>query len=192
MQHNNVDKDYQSPSHADSYLMHYETPVEYKKQNRQCTFNVSHMLKSKSGFRCAVIGHMIKKLLKSPITKGTMLRILRLHKCSEKSDDFNLTRLLLNIRKYRLQKNIERLKKSVKEMRQKFSIWGAAKKLNMNYSELHHILTQCKDSGRNVSELNKKNALEFYASHRITLSLPFKNMQRICIMVIMVNVMCCI
>ena len=25
-----------------------------------------------------------------------------------------------------------------------------------------------------MSELNKKNALEFYASHRITLSLPFK------------------
>ena len=103
-----------------------------------------------------------------------MLKILRLHTCSEKSDDFNLTRLLLNIRKYRLQKHVERLKKSVKEMRQKFSIWGAAKKLNMNYSELHHIITQCKHSGRNVSELNKKNALEFYASHRITLSLPFK------------------
>ena len=33
---------------------------------------------------------------------------------------------------------------------------------------------QCKHSGRNVSELNKKNALEFYASHRIRLSLPFK------------------
>ena len=28
MQHNNADKDYQSPSHADSYLMPYETPVD--------------------------------------------------------------------------------------------------------------------------------------------------------------------
>ena len=74
-QRNNVDKDYQSPSHADSYLMPYETPVEYKKQIRQCTFNVSHMLKSKSGFRCTVIGCMIKKLLKSPTTKRTMLKI---------------------------------------------------------------------------------------------------------------------
>ena len=90
-------------------------------------FDVSCMLKSKSGFRCAVIGRMIKKFLKSPSTKGTMLKILRLHTCSEKSDDLNLTRLLLNIRKYRLQKNVERLKKSVKEMRQKFSIWRAAK-----------------------------------------------------------------
>ena len=101
------------------------------------------MLKSKSGFRCAVIGRMIKKLLKSPSTKGTMLKILSLHTCSEKSDEFNLTRLLLNIRKYRLQKNIERLQKSVKEMRQKFGIRGTAKKLNMNYSELHRIITQC-------------------------------------------------
>ena len=84
--------------------MPYEIPVEYRKQIRQCMFNVSHMLKSKSGFRCAVIGHMIKKLLKSLSTKGTMLKILRLNTCSEKSDDFNLTRLLLNIRKYRLQK----------------------------------------------------------------------------------------
>ena len=104
MQRNNIDKDYQSPSHPDSYIMPYETPVEYKKQIRQHTFDVSHMLKSKSGFRCTVIGHMIKKLLKSPSTKGTMLKILRLHTCSEKSDEFNLTRLLLNIRKYRLQK----------------------------------------------------------------------------------------
>ena len=80
------------------------------------------MLKSKSGFKCTVIGCMIKKLLKSPLTKGTMLKILSLHTCSQKSDEFNLTRLLLNISKYRLQKNVERLKKSVKEMRQKFSI----------------------------------------------------------------------
>ena len=84
------------------------------------------MLKSKSGFRCTVIGHMIKRLLKSPCTKGTMLKILRLHTCSEKSDEFNLTRLLLNIRKYRLQKYVERLKESVKEMSQKFGIRGAA------------------------------------------------------------------
>ena len=62
------------------------------------------MLKSKSGFRCTVIGRMIKKLLKSPSTKGTMLKILRLHTCSEKSDDFNLNRLLLNIRMYRFKK----------------------------------------------------------------------------------------
>ena len=104
MQCNNIDKDYESPLHTDSYLMPYETPVEYKKEVRKCTFDVSHMLKSKSGFRCAVIGCMIKNLLKSPTTKGTMLKILRLHKCSEERDDFNLTRLLLNIRKYRLQK----------------------------------------------------------------------------------------
>ena len=103
MQCNNEDKDYESTSHADSYLMPYETPVEYKKQIRQHTFDVSHMLKSKSGFRCAVIGRMINKLLKSPTTKGTMLKILWLHNCSEKSDEFNLTRVLLNIR-YRLQK----------------------------------------------------------------------------------------
>ena len=44
----------------------------------------------------------------------------------------------------------------------------------MNYSELHHIITQHKYSGRNVSELNKKNALEFYASHIIMVSLLFK------------------
>ena len=59
-------------------------------------------------------------------------------------------------------------------MRQKFSIQGAAKKLNMNYSELHHMITQCQKSSRNVCELNKKVALDFYTSHRITLSLPFK------------------
>ena len=59
-------------------------------------------------------------------------------------------------------------------MRQKFGIRVAAKKLNLNYSELHHIITQHKQRSRNVSELNKKNALEFYASHRIMLSLPFK------------------
>ena len=74
---------YQSPSHPDSNVMPYETPVQYKKQIRQCTFNVSHMLKSKSGFKCTVIGHMIKKLLKSPLTKGTMLKILRLHTFSQ-------------------------------------------------------------------------------------------------------------
>ena len=44
----------------------------------------------------------------------------------------------------------------------------------MNSSELHRIITLCKHSGRNVSEFNKKNSLEFYASHRIMLSLPFK------------------
>ena len=44
----------------------------------------------------------------------------------------------------------------------------------MNYSELHRIITQCQKSSRNVSELNKKTALDFYPSHRITLCLPFK------------------
>ena len=113
---------YKSPSHPDSNVMPYETPVQYKKQIRQCTYDVSHMLKSKSGFKCAVIGCMIKKLLKSPLMKATMLKILRLHTYRQKSNEFNLTRLLLNIRTYRLQKNVERFKKSVKEMRQKFSI----------------------------------------------------------------------
>ena len=42
------------------------------------------------------------------------------------------------------KKHGERLKERVKEMRQKFGISGAAKKLNMNYSELHHIITQHK------------------------------------------------
>ena len=51
---------YQSPSHPDSKVMPYETPVQYTKQIRQCTFDVSHMLKSKSGFKYAVIGRMIK------------------------------------------------------------------------------------------------------------------------------------
>ena len=75
-----------------------------KKQIRQYTYDVSHMLKSKSDFKCAVIGRMIKKLLKSPSMKGTMLKMLRLHTFSQKSDEFNLTRLLLKIRKYILQK----------------------------------------------------------------------------------------
>ena len=97
-----------------------------------------------------------------------------MHTFSENCDKFNLTRPLLIIRKYRLQKNIKRLKKSVKEMRRKFIILGAAKKLDMNYSEMHCIITQHKKSSRNVSELNKKTALDFYASHRITLSLPYK------------------
>ena len=90
---------YQSPSHIDSNVVPYETPVQYKKQIRQHTFVISHILKSKSEFKCAVIGHMIKKLFKSPLMKGTMLKILKLQTCSQKSDEFNLTRLLLNIRK---------------------------------------------------------------------------------------------
>ena len=95
---------YQSSSHPDSNIMPYETPVQYKKLIRQHTFEVNHMLKSKSGYKCTVIGHMIKMLLKSPLTKGTMLKIFRLHTYTQKSDEFNLTRLLLNIWKYRLQK----------------------------------------------------------------------------------------
>ena len=74
MQCNNVDKDDQSPSHPDSYIMSYETPVEYKKQIRQCTFDVSHMLKSKSGLRCTIIGCMIKRLLKSLLQKEQCLK----------------------------------------------------------------------------------------------------------------------
>ena len=83
--------------------------MQYKKQIRQCTFDISRILKSKSDFKCAVIGGMIKKLLKSPSMKGTMLKILRLHTCSQKSDEFNLTRILLNIRKYRLQKKCRKV-----------------------------------------------------------------------------------
>ena len=54
--------------------MPYETPVQYKKQIRQHMFDISHILNSKSDFKCAVIGQMIKKLLKSPWQKEQWLK----------------------------------------------------------------------------------------------------------------------
>ena len=49
-----------------------------------------------------------------------------------------------------------------------------AHRLDINYSELYCIITQCTKSRRIVSDSNKKTALDFYASHRMKLSLPYK------------------
>ena len=54
---------------------------------------------------------------------------------------------------------MQKFNESVQEMKEKYSIQGAIKKLDMNYSELYHIIIQCTKSRRIVSDLNKKMAL---------------------------------
>ena len=81
--------------------------------------------------------------MKSPSTSGTMSQIMKRH-CSFASMDSNdsdLVHSVLKIQKYKTSKNILKAVECVALLKKKYSIRNAARKLNMQYSHLHRLLS---------------------------------------------------
>ena len=126
-------------------LAEYVTPDKYKSQIRQRTYDVSQKLPNSPGLKTAVISRCVKKLIRSPSTHLEMTRVMNRY-CSvvaKFKDNKALQQIVLKIRKYKANKNIDRLTRCVNELKQMTSIRQAAKRLDIHYSSLHRMLTVC-------------------------------------------------
>ena len=155
----------------------YKTPEKFLKQIRQHTFDCNSNLPDSKELKCAVLNHVVGKMMKSPSTSGTMSQIMKRH-CSFASMDSNdsdLVHSVLKIQKYKTSKNILKAVECVALLKKKYSIRNAARKLNMQYSHLHRLLSiSQKPHARSLTKSSKANIVKFYKSNKISMQLPFK------------------
>ena len=157
-------------------LAEYVTPDKYKSQIRQRTYDVSQKLPNSPGLKTAVISRCVKKLIRSPSTRLEMTWVMNRY-CSvvaKFKDNKVLQQIVLKIRKYKANKNIDHLTRCVNELKQMTSIRQAAKRLDIHYSSLHRMLTVREHSRRRVTDEQRQNVLKFYSSTSISLQLPYK------------------
>ena len=155
----------------------YKTPEKFLKQISQRTFDCNSKLPDSKELKCAVLNHVVGKMMKSPSTSGTMSQIMKRH-CSFASMDSNdsdLVHSVLKIQKYKTSKNILKAVECVGLLKNKYSIQNAARKLNMQYSHLHRLLSiSQKPHARSLTKSSKANIVKFYKSNKISMQLPFK------------------
>ena len=85
-----------------------KTPEKFLKQIRQRTFDCNSNFPDSKELKCAVLNHVVGKMMKSLLTSGTMSQIMKWH-CSSASMDSNdsdLVHSVLKIQKYKTSKNI--------------------------------------------------------------------------------------
>ena len=66
--HTKIDKNYS-----------YKTAEKFLKQIRQCTYDCNHNLPELKELKCAVVNHVLGKMMKSPSTSRTMAQIIKWH-----------------------------------------------------------------------------------------------------------------
>ena len=155
----------------------YKTPEKFLKQIRQRTYDCNQNLPESKELKCAVVSRVVGKLMKSPSTSGTMSQIIKRHSTftSLDSNDSDLVHSVLKIQKYKTSKNIVKAVECVTLLKQKYSIRNAARKLKMQYSHLHRLLSiSRKPHGRSLSNSCKANIVKSYTSNKISMQLPFK------------------
>ena len=130
--HTEIDKNY-----------NYKTPENFLKQIRQRTYDYNQNLPESKELKCAVVNHVVGKMMKSPSTSRTMSQIIKWHSTftSLESNDSDLVHSVLKIQKYKTSKNILKAVECVRLLKQKYSILSAARKLKMEYSHLHRLLS---------------------------------------------------
>ena len=121
----------------------YKTPEKFLKQIGQRTYDCNQNLLESKELKCAVVSRVVGKLMKSPSTSGTMSQIIKRHSTftSLDSNDSDLVHSVLKIQKYKTSKNIVKAVECVTLLKQKYSIRNAARKLKMQYSHLHRLLS---------------------------------------------------
>ena len=127
--------------------------------------------------KSAVLSHVVGKMMKSPSTSGTMSQIIKQHSTftSIDSNDSGLVRSVLKIQKYKTSKNILKAVECVTLLKQKYSIQSAARKLKMQYSHVHRLLSiSPKAHARSLYNSSKANIVKCYKSNKISMQLPFK------------------
>ena len=155
----------------------YKTPEKFLKQIRQRTFDCNSNLPDSKELKCAVLNRVVGKMMKSPSTSGTMSQIMKRH-CSFASMDSNdsdLVHSVVKIQNYKTSKNILKAVECVALLKKKYTIQNAARKLNMQYSHLHRLLSiSQKPHASSLTKSSKANIVKFYKSNKISMQLPFK------------------
>ena len=155
----------------------YKTPEKFLKQIRQRTYDCNQNLPESKELKCAVLSRVVGKMMKSPSTSGTMSQIIKRHSTftSIDSNDSDLVHSVLKIQKYKTSKNILKAVECVTLLKQKYSIRSAARKLKMQYSHVHRLLSiSHKAHARSLSNSSKANIVKCYKSNKISMQLPFK------------------
>ena len=127
--------------------------------------------------KCAVVNRVVGKMMKSPSTSRTMSQIIKWHSTftNLEGNDSDLVHSVLKIQKYKTSRNILKVVGCVRLLKQKYSIRSAARKLKMQYSHLHRLLSiSQKPHSRSLSNSSKANIVKFYRSNKISMQLPFK------------------
>ena len=155
----------------------YKTPEKFLKQIRQRTYDCNSNLPDSKELKCAVLNRVVGKMMKSPSTSGTMSQIMKRH-CtfvSMDSNDSDLVHSVLKIQKYKTSKNILKAAECVALLKKKYSIRCAARKLKMQYSHLHRLVSiRQEPHARSLSKSSKANIVNCYKSNKISMQLPFK------------------
>ena len=88
--HTEIDKNYS-----------YKTPEKFLKQIRQCTYDCDQNLPDSKELKCAVVNHVVGKMMKSPSTSRAMSRAIKQHSTfiNVESNDSDLVHSVLNIQK---------------------------------------------------------------------------------------------
>ena len=155
----------------------YKTPEKFLKQIRQHTYDCNQNLQESKELKCAVVNRVVGKMMKSPSTSRTMSQIIKRHSTftSLESNNSDLVHSVLKIQKYKTSRNILKAVECVRLLKQKYSIQSAARKLKMQYSHLHRLLSiSQKPHARSLSNSSKANIVKFYRSNKISMQLPFK------------------
>ena len=158
-------------------LTAYETPEKFKKQIRQRTYDCNRSFPESKELKCAIVNRVVGKMFNSPSTHMTMNQIMcRYIPIQENRDrnDSHLVHSLVKIQKYGTARKNVKFLESVSQLKKTYSIRAAARKLNMQYSHLHHLLKCRQKHGRALSKTAKENVIKSYSSTNMSMQLPFK------------------
>ena len=123
------------------------------------------------------MNHVVGKMMKSHSMSKTMSQIIKRHSTftSLESNNTDLVHSVLKRQKYKTSKNILKAVECVRLLKQKYSIRSAVRKLKMQYSHLHRLLSiSQKPHARSLSNSSKANIVKCYRSNKISMQLPFK------------------
>ena len=88
----------------------------------------------------------------------------------------HLVHSLMKIQKYRTARNNVKLLESVSQLKKTYTICAAARKLNMQYSHLHHLLKCRQEHGQALSQTAKENVIKATHAIRCLCSFLLRNM----------------
>ena len=147
-----------------------------KKQIRQRTSDCNRSFPESKELKCAIVNRVVGKMLKSPSTHMTMSQIMSCYMPIQANCDHihsHLVHSLMKIQKYRTARNNVKLLESVSQLKKTYTIHAAARKLNMQYSHLHHLLKCRQEPGWALSQTAKENVIKSYLCNKMSMQLPF-------------------
>ena len=152
------------------------TPICYKAQIRQRTYDCRIRLPKSPTLKTAVVNRLVKDLLMNPQTEKKMSACLSsLARYSKPIPvDKELHRDLMKLKKYRTKKKLSEVSALAAKIKSNYSIRAAARELNIEYSVFYNLMHFKSKSDRQVTELQMRRVKQFYARNHISMRLPYK------------------